>query len=121
MHSCPRLCASPTTEALIVVASLKSTCRRSLTESMPDIPLAEDILPLKLALFHFQKFVGEEEFAAEFLLKGGMRTLIKILDLEGGLTGNALAVRLGFTPVTLARWPTDLTITVCPSRHKGCP
>lgn len=87
---------------------------------MPDILLAEDILPLKLALFNFQKFVGEEEFAAEFLLKGGMRTLIKILDLEGGLTGNALAVRLEFTPFTLARWPTDLTITVCPSRYKRC-
>ncbi|KIR28517.1 hypothetical protein I309_02441 [Cryptococcus deuterogattii LA55] len=93
-HDTLKLCASPTTEALIVVASLKSTCRRTLTESMPDIPLAEDILPLKLALFHFQKFVGEEEFAAEFLLKGGMRTLIKILDLEGGLTGNALAYAL---------------------------
>lgn len=87
---------------------------------MPDIPLAEDILPLKLALFNFQKFIGEEEFAAEFLLKGGMRKLIKILDLEGGLRGNALAVRLESTPVTLAQWPTDRTITVCPSRHKGC-
>nr|KIR86243.1 hypothetical protein I308_03187 [Cryptococcus tetragattii IND107] len=93
-HDTLKLCASPTTEALIVVASLKSTCRKSLTESMPAILLAEDILPLKLALFNFQKFVGEEEFAAEFLLKGGMRTLIKILDLEGGLRGNALAYAL---------------------------
>lgn len=73
---------------------------------MPDILLAEDILPLKLALFNFQKFVGEEEFAAEFLLKGGMRTLIKILDLEGGLTGNALAVRLALP----SRWLDGLLI-----------
>ncbi|WVO22443.1 uncharacterized protein IAS62_003773 [Cryptococcus decagattii] len=93
-HDTLKLCVSPTTEALIIVASLKSACGRSLKESMPDIPLAEDILPLKLALFNFQKFIGEEEFAAEFLLKGGMRKLIKILDLEGGLRGNALAYAL---------------------------
>lgn len=107
---CPRLCASPTTEALIVVASLKSTRRRSLAGSTPDTPPAEDVLPLKLALFNFQKFVSEEEFTAEFLLKGGMRTLVKILESENGLTGNALAVRLQFTPVTLARLLTDLTM-----------
>lgn len=93
-HNVLKLCASPTTEALIVVASLKSTRRRSLAESTPDTPPAEDVLPLKLALFNFQKFVNEEEFTAEFLLKGGMRTLVKILEFEGGLTGNALAYAL---------------------------
>ncbi|ALO68970.1 hypothetical protein CNF00450 [Cryptococcus deneoformans JEC21] len=93
-HDTLKLCASPTTEALIVVASLKSTRRRSLAESTPDTPPAEDVLPLKLALFNFQKFVSEEEFTAEFLLKGGMRTLVKILESENGLTGNTLAYAL---------------------------
>lgn len=59
------------------------------------LPEFQNVLPLKLALFNFQKYIKEEEFAVEFMLKGGVRTLVRLLERShGGLTGNSLAVRL---------------------------
>jgi hypothetical protein len=52
-----------------------------------------DSIPLKLALFNLSKYVNEEDFAVEFMLKGGVRTIMKLLEREeGGLSGNSLAV-----------------------------
>lgn len=49
--------------------------------------------PLKLALFNLQKYVKEEEFSVEFMMRGGTRTLIRLIErTEGGLSGNSLAV-----------------------------
>ncbi|WVQ73600.1 hypothetical protein IAR50_003179 [Cryptococcus sp. DSM 104548] len=96
-HDVLKLCASPTTEALIVVASLKASIRRdSLPESTSGQSASSiDVIPLKLALFNLQKFVKEEDFSVEFLLKGGMKILIRLLEKdESGLTGNSLAYAL---------------------------
>lgn len=50
-------------------------------------------MPLKLALFNLQKYIKEEEFASEFQLRGGVRTLFRLLERnDGGMTGNSLAV-----------------------------
>ena len=50
-------------------------------------------MSLKLALFNLQKYIQEEDFAFEFLLRGGVKTLVRILErLDGALTGNSLAV-----------------------------
>ncbi|ODN81097.1 hypothetical protein L202_03192 [Cryptococcus amylolentus CBS 6039] len=103
-HDVLKLCAAPTTEALIVVSSLKSAIRRdslpestfSHTPSHTPSPSNLDTIPLKLALFNLQKFVKEEDFSVEFLLIGGMRILIRLLGKEetGLVTGNSLAYAL---------------------------
>lgn len=50
-------------------------------------------MPLKMALFNLQKYVKEGEFAAEFMLKGGLKNLVSLLErISGGMTGNSLAV-----------------------------
>nr|ODO03704.1 hypothetical protein L204_00040 [Cryptococcus depauperatus CBS 7855] len=96
-HDVLKLCASPTTEALLVVASLKVSQRFPTLDSptTPSSTTSNDHIPLKLALFNLQKYVKEEEFSIEFLFKGGMKTLIKLLEKdEGGLNGNSLAYAL---------------------------
>jgi hypothetical protein len=78
------------------VQSLKAaTTRQSLSDSTPTLlnAHAEDTIPLKLALFNLSKYVREEDFAVEFMSRGGMGTLMRLLERkEGGLTGNSLAV-----------------------------
>lgn len=50
-------------------------------------------IPLKMALFTLQKHVKESDFAVEFMLKGGMSILVRIIERDaGGLNGNSLAV-----------------------------
>ncbi|KAK6906154.1 hypothetical protein I203_100138 [Kwoniella mangroviensis CBS 8507] len=95
-HDVLKLVPSPATEALVVLTSLKSSIRRiSLGDSTVDVPSSADAIPLKLALFNLQKYIKEEDFAVEFMLKGGMRMLVKFLERsEGGLTGNSLAYAL---------------------------
>jgi engulfment/cell motility protein 1 len=91
-----RLVASPTTEALAVIQSLKAASHRtSLNESTPALlKVTAETIPLKLALFNLSKYIHEEDFAIEFMLRGGMRTLMKLLERnESGLPGNSLAVR----------------------------
>jgi hypothetical protein len=64
------------------------------TTSLPSLPThANATLSLKLALFNLQKYVKEEEFAVEFMLRGGTKNLVQLIQRsEGGLTGNSLAV-----------------------------
>ncbi|WVF65412.1 hypothetical protein IAT40_000139 [Kwoniella sp. CBS 6097] len=95
-HDVLKLVPSPTTEALVVVHSLKaSTQRTSLGDSTVNVPASSDAIPLKLALFNLQKYIKEEDFAVEFMLKGGMKMLVRFLErTEGGLSGNSLAYAL---------------------------
>nr|XP_031861447.1 uncharacterized protein CI109_003051 [Kwoniella shandongensis]KAA5528519.1 hypothetical protein CI109_003051 [Kwoniella shandongensis] len=95
-HDVLKLVPSPATEALVVVSSLKASAQRtSLGDSTVNIPATAETIPLKLALFNLQKYIKEEDFAVEFMLKGGMRILVRFLERsEGGLTGNSLAYAL---------------------------
>ncbi|WWC63902.1 uncharacterized protein I303_106507 [Kwoniella dejecticola CBS 10117] len=95
-HDILKLVPSPATEALVVVTSLKASARRgSLADSNLDLPTSADGIPLKLALFNLQKYIKEEDFAVEFMLKGGMKMLVRLLERnEGGLSGNSLAYAL---------------------------
>jgi engulfment/cell motility protein 1 len=93
-----RLVPSPTTEALAVVTSLKVSAQQPKLESTPALKTQTQTegmgIPLKLALFNLQKYIKEEDFAVEFMMRGGMRMLVRMLerDGEGGLAGNSLAV-----------------------------
>jgi hypothetical protein len=93
-----RLVPSPTTEALAVVTSLKVSAQQPKLESTPALNTHTQTdgmgIPLKLALFNLQKYIKEEDFAVEFMMRGGMRMLVRMLeqDGEGGLAGNSLAV-----------------------------
>lgn len=77
-----------------MVTSLRKAAQRSsLSESTTGLTKDSAGMPLKLALFNLQKYVKEEEFASEFLLRGGVRILVGLLEkTEGGLAGNSLAV-----------------------------
>lgn len=78
----------------------------------PKIPIASSPSgspqpPLKLVLFKLDKYIQEEEFSHEFMLKGGMQLLVRLLSegpsqkrmesagsgIDAALSGNALAVR----------------------------
>ncbi|WWC72975.1 uncharacterized protein I206_106939 [Kwoniella pini CBS 10737] len=95
-HDVLKLVPSAATEALVVITSLRSSARRgSLADSNLDLPTSSDGIPLKLALFNLQKYIKEEDFAVEFMLKGGMKMLVRLLERhEGGLGGNSLAYAL---------------------------
>jgi hypothetical protein len=99
----PRLATSPTTEALAVITSLKTylaqpqTHRRIPSVDQSSINLstdghARDGISLKLALFNLQKYIKEEDFVVDFMLKGGVKMLLRLMEGEGALTGNSLAV-----------------------------
>jgi engulfment/cell motility protein 1 len=77
-----------------VVNSLKSAAQSIVPSSMAEPEINEaSVLPLKLAWFNLQKYIKEEDFAVEFMLRGGMRKLVILLEKEhGGLVGNSLAV-----------------------------
>lgn len=51
-----------------------------------------DGISLKLALFNLQKYIKEEDFVVDFMLKDGVKLLIRAMENEGGLSGNSLAV-----------------------------
>lgn len=99
-----RLVPAPVTEALAVVTSLhtargKETQAAGGTNGTTTIVLPNKVetLPLKLALFNLQKYIKEEDFAVEFMLKGGVGLLVELVENEepkSALTGNSLAVRL---------------------------
>ena len=87
--------AAPITEALAVVASLTAASGR--TESSMNIVLPDntEILPPKLALFNLQKYIKEDDFAVEFMLKGGITLLVDLIEKgDSFLTGNTLAYAL---------------------------
>ena len=88
-----RLVPSPMTEALTVVDSLKHSVKDDSPRGSEASNFDGHIIPLKLALFNLSKFVREEEFAVEFMIRGGVRLLIELLERKvGGLSGNSLAV-----------------------------
>ncbi|WVR08927.1 hypothetical protein IAU60_005986 [Kwoniella sp. DSM 27419] len=95
-HDVLKLVPSPTTEALVVVHSLKAAAARdTLGDGTIKIAESSDAIPLKLALFNLQKYIKEEDFAVEFILHNGVGMLVKLLERdEGGLTGNSLAYAL---------------------------
>jgi len=89
------------TEALAVVDSLRAasqlptlTNESSLTLNTTLLSNTDrKVLPLKMALFNLQKYIQEGEFVVEFMLKGGLKLLMALLERSsGGLTGNSLAV-----------------------------
>ncbi|TXT13206.1 hypothetical protein VHUM_01607 [Vanrija humicola] len=92
-----KLVAAPVTEALAVVASLHAA--RGKMEDAKDtvvLPNNAEVLPAKLALFNLQKFIKEDDFAVEFMLKGGVNILVDLIEKDDktGLTGNSLAYAL---------------------------
>lgn len=104
-------------EALAVVESLKlasqqtslndSTMTLALTGSVLALPLDKDkkVLPLKMALFNLQKYIKEADFAVEFMLKGGLKTLVKLLERDvGGMGANSLAVSASQISCLRASW-----------------
>jgi hypothetical protein len=61
------------------------------------LPNKVEVLPLKLALFNLQKYIKEDDFAVEFMLKGGVSLLVELVEKDGPkstLTGNSLAYAL---------------------------
>ncbi|KAL7421273.1 hypothetical protein Q5752_004158 [Cryptotrichosporon argae] len=91
-----KLVPSPVSEALAVVASLQSAMHGHLSTDSPQRGQdGTDVIPPKLALFNLQKFIKEEDFAIEFMLKGGPKMLVRLIERdEGGLSGNSLAYAL---------------------------
>jgi engulfment/cell motility protein 1 len=101
-----RLAPSPTTEALAVISSLKlylaqphqNSHQRLLSADQSSINLSTDShgrdgISLKLALFNLQKYIKEEDFVIDFMLKGGVKMLVRLMEGDSGLSGNSLAVR----------------------------
>jgi engulfment/cell motility protein 1 len=60
-----------------------------------------DGISLKLALFNLQKYINEEDFVVDFMLKDGVKMLVKAMEGESGLSGNSLAVSPFSQPRTL--------------------
>jgi hypothetical protein len=89
------------TEALAVVDSLRTASQLPILTNESSLTLNttltamtdRKVLPLKMALFNLQKYIKEGDFVVEFMIKGGLRLLIALLErVSGGLTGNSLAV-----------------------------
>lgn len=97
-----RLAPSPTTEALAVLTSFKTYLSQPTHRRLPSVDQsslnlaadghARDGISLKLALFNLQKYIGEEDFVADFVSKGGVKMLVRLMAADGGLSGNSLAV-----------------------------
>jgi hypothetical protein len=89
---------APVTESLAVVAALTAAAGRAAPDALTDnvvLPSKSDVLPPKLALFNLQKYIKENDFAVEFMHKGGVRLLIDLVESENVvLTGNTLAYAL---------------------------
>lgn len=101
-----RLVAAPITEALAVVASLHTAKGKKADGDGANgataivLPNKAEVLPLKLALFNLQKYIKEDDFAVEFMLKGGVSLLVELVekdDPKTALTGNSLAVSLSLS------------------------
>lgn len=87
------------TEALAVVDALRAASSQTVLTNESsltlDTTLKQDrkVLPLKMALFNLQKYIKEGDFVVEFMIKGGLKLLIGLVERRaGGLAGNSLAV-----------------------------
>ena len=79
------------------------------------------VLPLKLALFNLQKYIKEADFAVEFMLKGGLGILVKLIERDvGGMGANSLAVGQAYFVVYQHLEGLEL-ISVRPARDSGYP
>jgi hypothetical protein len=61
-----------------------------------------DGISLKLALFNLQKYIKEEDFVVDFMLKGGVKMLVRLMEGDSGLAGNSLAVSSSCLPYCVA-------------------
>ncbi|RXK38189.1 hypothetical protein M231_04563 [Tremella mesenterica] len=91
-HDNLKLVSSPAIEALAVVTALQHTSLRPSFDSSINIHEAGG-MSLKLALFNLQKYVKEDDFAVEFMLRGGVAMLVELVCNEA-LSGNSLAYAL---------------------------
>jgi hypothetical protein len=90
-----RLVLSPASEAVAAVTSLKYAEQNKSHSNDSAIALGNNVnvIPLKLALFNLSKYVKEDDFAVEFMIRGGTKVLVALLERgDRGLTGNTLAV-----------------------------
>ena len=71
--------ASPSLEALDTISALSYALQP--LSPIPTSPSKQIQPPLKLSLFKLQKYIKEEEFSHEFMLKGGMQLLVKLLSI----------------------------------------
>lgn len=74
-----RVVASPAIEALDTISALSYALQP--LSPIPASPTKQVQPPLKLALFKLQKYIKEEEFSHEFMLKGGRQLLVKLLGV----------------------------------------
>ena len=75
-----------------MVHSLQNSAVRPSLDSSAALPEMGGT-PLKLALFNLSKYIKEEDFAVEFMLRGGVKMLVDLVArVENPLSGNSLAV-----------------------------
>lgn len=72
-----KLVSSPQIEALDTIAALQYALQPS--SPLPLSPSGRISVPLKLVLFNLHKFIHEEAFNTEFIKRGGLGLLVKLL------------------------------------------
>jgi hypothetical protein len=75
-----RVVASPALEALDTISAM-SYALQPLSPILPASPTRQNQPGLKLSLFKLHSYIKEEEFSHEFMLKGGMQLLVKLLSV----------------------------------------
>jgi len=70
---------SPALEALDTISALSYALQP--LSPIPSSPRHQAQPPLKLSLFNLNKYIREEEFSHEFMVKGGMQLLVKLLSI----------------------------------------
>lgn len=75
-----RVVASPALEALDTISAM-SYALQPLSPILPASPTRQTRPGLKLSLFKLHSYIKEEEFSHEFMLKGGMQLLVKLLSV----------------------------------------
>ncbi|KAG7530583.1 hypothetical protein FFLO_04946 [Filobasidium floriforme] len=75
-----KVIASPALEALDTISAM-SYALQPLSPILPASPTRQTQPGLKLSLFKLHSYIKEEEFSHEFMLKGGMQLLVKLLSV----------------------------------------
>jgi hypothetical protein len=75
------------------VAALRHALHPEQRLTFPTPTGRDTLTPLKMILFTLAKRIGEDDFTVEFLMQGGVGMLVELVEREGMLTGNSLAVR----------------------------
>jgi hypothetical protein len=71
--------ASPALEALDTISAMSYALQP--LSPIPASPTKQVQPGLKLSLFKLHSYIKEEEFSHEFMLKGGMQLLVKLLSI----------------------------------------